>query len=623
MVITVNRKPLHFLPDSKRVIARFFMPGSPERSKKIISRILKLSEYDVLQTLNQILRDFSDRHRNISRIFSRHFNQVYPLAKELGVEPESLTKARMLLIGSYFTQEYSIESAAFFNPSMVEDPDQANLQEGQTRVIVSFRATGEGHISSIVFREGIIDKHNHLEFKSAGRLVDEAETIQRHVYNKEAFIAKLNEMEVYKPEVINAVMGNLNDSFVYGELQGAIEAAKNNIELTFSKEKVFQAINWLASSHYEISFSLDTAISERVIFPIASTESNGIEDARFVRFVHDDDKVKYYATYTAYNGYSILPKLIETRDFYNFKVMPINGLYSQNKGMALFPRMIGGKYAMLSRHDGENNYVMFSKNINYWEEEAILIQEPQFAWEFVQLGNSGSPIETEKGWLVLTHGVGAMRRYCIGAIMLDLDDPTKVIGKLAEPLIIPNEAEREGYVPNVVYSCGAIIHNKELIIPYAMADYSSGFASIDMDELFEKMLPAGSKTNKSASNNKAGYRVLLIDDEKTVQTAISQLLSNEGYYVEVAPNGVKAQLKINKSHFDLIVTDIEMPNLTGFQLIEFLKEQRLKLPVVFLTRHLIKKSEIKGVKVGMVEYIKKPIENKLLLSKLKKLLENK
>lgn len=623
MAISVNRKPIHILPDPKRVIARFYMTGGNERVKKIINRILQLSEYESLLTLNQILRDFSDRHRNISRIFTKHFNRVYPLAKELGIEPESLTNARMLLIGSYFTQEYSIESAAFFNPSMVEDPDQANLQEGQKRVIVSFRATGEGHISSIVFREGIIDKHNHIEIKAPGRLVDEAETIQRHVYNKEAFITKLNEMQVYKPEVINAVMGNLNETFVYGELQGAIQAAKNNIELSFSKEKVFQAINWLASSHYEISFSLDTAISERVIFPIASTESNGIEDARFVRFIQDDDQVKYYATYTAYNGYSILPKLIETRDFYNFKVMPLNGIYAQNKGMALFPRMIGGRYVMLSRHDGENNYVMFSDNINSWDEEAILIQEPLSPWEFVQLGNSGSPIETDKGWLVLTHGVGAMRRYCIGVILLDLDDPTKVIGHLAEPLLVPNETEREGYVPNVVYSCGAIIHNKELIIPYAMADYSSGFASVDMDELLEKMLPPGPKTTKKESNNRAGYRILLIDDEKTYQTSISQLLTNEGYYVEVATNGLKAQLKINKSHFDLIVSDIEMPHLNGFQLIEFLNDEKLKLPVVFLTTHLIKKSEIKGVKTSMVEHIKKPLDNKLLLSKLKKMLENK
>ena len=623
MAITVNRKPLRFLPDPKRVIARFFFAGGNERAKKIINRILQLSEYESLLTLNQILRDFSDRHRNISRIFTKHFNRVYPLAKELGIEPESLTNARMLLIGSYFTHEYSIESAAFFNPSMVEDPDQANLQEGQKRVIVSFRATGEGHVSSIVFREGIIDKHNHLEFKAPSRLVDEAETIQRHVYNKEAFITKLNEMQIYKPEVINAVMGNLNETFVYGELQGAIQAAKNNIELSLSKEKIFQAINWLASSHYEISFSLDTAISERVIFPIASTESNGIEDARFVRFIHDNDQVKYYATYTAYNGYSVLPKLIETKDFYNFKVMPLNGIYAQNKGMALFPRMVGGRYVMLSRHDGENNYVMFSDNINSWDEEAILIQEPQSPWEFVQLGNSGSPIETDKGWLVLTHGVGAMRRYCIGVILLDLDDPTKVIGHLVEPLLIPNETEREGYVPNVVYSCGALIHNRELIIPYAMADYSSGFASVDVDELLEKMVPTGSKTIKKESNNKAGYRILLIDDEKIYQTTISQLLTNEGYYVEVATNGMKAQLKINKSHFDLIVSDIEMPHLNGFQLVEFLNDEKLKLPVVFLTTHLIKKSEIKGVKTSMVEHIKKPIDNKLLLSKLKKMLENK
>lgn len=623
MAINVNRKPLHFFPDPKRVIARFFMPGGSERAKKIISRILQLSEYDALQTLNQILRDFSDRHRNISRIFTKHYNRVYPLIKELGVEPESLTTARMLLIGSYFTQEYSIESAAFFNPSMVEDPDQANLQGGQKRIIVSFRATGEGHISSIVFRGGIIDKHNHLEFKVPGKLVDEAETIKRHVYNKESFVLKLNEMQVPKPEIIDAVMSKLNETFVYGELQGAIAAVKKNIELTISKKKVFQSINWLASSHYEISFSLDTSIGERVIFPIASTESNGIEDARFVQFNYDDGRVIYYATYTAYNGYSILPKLIETRDFYNFKVMPINGQYAQNKGMALFPRMIGGKYAMLSRHDGENNFVMFSDNINSWEDEAILIQEPQFPWEFVQLGNSGSPIETEKGWLVLTHGVGAMRRYCMGAILLDLDDPTEVIGYLSEPLLMPNETEREGYVPNVVYSCGAIIHNDELVIPYAMADYSSGFATVEMNELFEKMLPAKTKIVKKTLIKKPGYRILLIEDEKVNQPLISQLLINEGYHVDVASDGISARIELSKSHFDLILSDIEMPNLTGFQLIEFLNEQKYKIPVVFLTNDLTKKPKIIGQKSGTVEYIKRPIENNLLLLRLKNLLQNK
>jgi predicted GH43/DUF377 family glycosyl hydrolase len=623
MAITVNRKPLHFFPDPTRVIARFFLPGGPERPKKIISRILQISEYDALQMLNQTLRDFSDRHRNISRIFTKNFNRVYPLIKELGIEPESLTNARMLLIGSYFTLEYSIESAAFFNPSMVEDPDQTNLQAGQKRIIVSFRATGEGHISSIVFREGIIDKHNHLVFKAPGTLVDEAETIQRHVYHKDAFISKLIEMKIHKPEVIDAVMGKLNETFVYGELQGAIAAAKNDIDLTFSKRKVLQSINWLAISHYEISFSLDTAISERVIFPISFTESNGIEDARFVKFVYDDGRIKYYATYTAYNGYSILPKLIETKDFYNFKVMPINGTYAQNKGMALFPRMVGGKFVMLSRYDGENNYVMFSDNINSWEEEAILIQEPHFPWEFVQLGNSGSPIETEKGWLVITHGVGPMRRYCISAILLDLEDPTQVIGYLSEPILSPNETEREGYVPNVVYSCGSIIHNNELIIPYAMADYSSGFASVDIEELFENMLPAKTKIKRKAPIVKPGYRILLIDDEQVNKPTISQLLINAGYHVGIASDDVNARLEINKNHFDLILSDSEVSNLTDIHLLEILKEHKLKIPVIFLTSKITKNSKINELKIGTVEYITKPVDNELLLLRIKTLLHNK
>jgi predicted GH43/DUF377 family glycosyl hydrolase len=623
MPISINRKPVHFFPDAKRVIARFYMPGGPERARKIINRILQLPEYDALQTLNQTLRDFSDRHRNISRIYTKHFNRVYPLVKELGVEPESLTNARMLLIGSFFTLEYSIESAAFFNPSMVEDPDQTNLQRGQKRVIVSFRATGEGHVSSIVFREGIIDQHNHLEFKVPGKLVDEAETIQRHVYHKDTFMTKLNEMQVHKQDVIDAVMSKLNETFVYGELQAAIKEARKDFEATFTKDKTFQAINWLAISHYEISFSLDTAISERVIFPISFTESNGIEDARFVKFTYDDGRVKYFATYTAYNGFSILPKLIETKDFYNFKVMPIYGSYAQSKGMALFPRMIGGKYVMLSRYDGENNYVMFSDNINSWDEDAVLIQEPHFPWEFVQLGNSGSPIETDKGWLVLTHGVGAMRRYCIGAILLDLENPTEVIGYLAEPLITPNESEREGYVPNVVYTCGGMIHNNELIIPYAMADYSSGFASVDVDELLEKMLPAKTKPHKKTVIHKPGYRILFINDKQADGESVNQLLIKEGYHVEVASEGVDALMEINKKSFDLILSDMEIPNLTRLQLLEFLSSEKLKIPVVFLTSTISKAKETNGLKLGAVEYIKKPIKNETLLERINDLLHNK
>jgi len=293
-------------------------------------------------------------------------------------------------------------------------------------------------------------------------------------------------MHIHK-DVIGMVMDRLGDTFIYGELQASIAETLKNIEITPSKKKAIQSMSWLADSHYEVTFSLDTSISERVIFPISYTEIKGIEDARFVRFIDDDGCVTYYATYTAYNGFAILPKLLETKDFYHFRILPLNGEYVQNKGLALFPKKINGKYVMISRIDGVNNYIMFSDNINLWR-NAKKIQEPKHPWEFIQVGNCGSPIETDKGWLLITHAVGPMRRYSLGAILLDLEDPTKVIGRLRKPLLMPNDEEREGYVPNVVYSCGSIIHNNELIIPYAMADFASSFASVPLNELLDELI---------------------------------------------------------------------------------------------------------------------------------------
>ncbi len=623
MAISVNRKPVHFDPDPKRVIARFFLPGGSERGKKIVARIMSLGEEDALQTLNQTLRDFSDRHRNITRIFFNHFNHVQHLVLGAGFDPEKLSRERKLLIGSYFTHEYSIESAAFFNPSMVLDPDQANLQEGETRIIVSFRATGEGHISSLVFRGGIIDKHNHLEFKPSGKLVDEAETIQDHVYLKESFFRKLEDMKLHDHVIVDKIMGGLGDRFLFRDLQVKVQDYIQNTEVSLLQEKVIEAITWLANSHYEITFSLDTAISERVIFPIADTESNGIEDARFVRFTEDDGSVKYYATYTAYNGVAILPKLIETEDFYHFRVRPIFGKNAKNKGMALFPRKINGRYAMLSRQDGENNFIMFSDVINLWEEPVKLLQEPRFPWEFVQLGNSGSPIETERGWLLITHGVGAMRRYCLGAIMLDLADPQLVIGQFSEPILMANDKEREGYVPNVVYSCGSILHHNELIIPYAMSDYSSGFASISLNELFEKLSPGENRAKTTKALQKKGLpRILLVDDDPVEQKILSVILEKEGYEIVVAPDGLHALVELGKQEIDLILSDIEMPNLTGYQLLEFLKSKKVDIPVVFLTGHTSSEDEIRGLEMGAVEYLKKPVQPELLKIKLKHLFCN-
>jgi len=486
MQVTVTRKDSKFLADPSRVIARFLYT-SDQRSKNIIRNVLAMSDSEVNLALSQVLRGYSRRHRNISLIFETHFNKLSNLFDELGIRPGKVNQSRKLLIGSYFTMEFSIESAAFFNPSIVEDPDQSELGPDEKRVILSFRATGEGHISSIVFRSGIIDKNNNLITEPVGKMLAEAERIKRHIYNKKSFIKKLNEMRDFNNKISPVfVLKKLSDSFTYGELKRVVEETRKTPHLKADKVLIINQIMWLAKSHYELEFSLDSAISERVIFPTSETERNGIEDARFVKFTEDNGEVTYYATYTAYDGITILPKLLETNNFYHFKALPIHGEIARNKGMALFPKKIKGKYAMLCRIDGVNNYIAYSDNINIWR-EAKLIQKPKFPWDLVQVGNCGSPIETEEGWLVITHGVGPMREYVLGASLYELDNPEKEIGRLKTPLLAPNAEEREGYVPNVVYSCGSIIHNRNLIIPYGISDYASSYASINLNELLNEL----------------------------------------------------------------------------------------------------------------------------------------
>ena len=486
MQVTVNRKDTPFRPDASRVIARFLYTDD-KRSRSLIQAVLQLSESEASFALNQTLRGYSMRHRNISRIFENHFRKVIHLFSELGVDPETISETRKILIGSYFTMEYSIESAAFFNPSMVEHPYQAETGPRELRVIISFRATGEGHISSIVFRTGVLDQNNNLIVEPVGNMLEEAEHIRRHVYNKESFSHKLDEMHDIKSIIPpSLILDRLKNEFTYGELRNCIEEARKAHHLESHKELLFNQIIWLASSHYELQFSLDTNISERVIFPVSANEKNGIEDARFVKFTEEDGEQKYYATYTAYDGSTILPKMLETKDFYHFKILPLHGEIAQNKGLAMFPRKVNGKYAMLCRLDGFNNYISFSENITVWC-EATLLQQPVYPWELIQIGNCGSPIETEDGWLVITHGVGPMREYVLGASLLDLQNPTKLIGRLKQPLIVPNEEEREGYVPNVVYSCGSLIHNDDLIIPYAMSDYASTYATVKLRELLDEL----------------------------------------------------------------------------------------------------------------------------------------
>jgi predicted GH43/DUF377 family glycosyl hydrolase len=323
----------------------------------------------------------------------------------------------------------------------------------------------------------------------AGSYIDEAEIVRNAVYNKKLFFDKAVSTQI-NIDVLKEVEGKLDHHFEYSNLRSIILDSQK-LQENDMKKLEYDKVLWLADSYYEIVFSLDTDISDRVIFPISEYERKGIEDARFVEFKHEDGSSVYYATYTAYDGALIMPKLLQTNDFYNFKIMPLYGDGAQNKNLALFPRKVNGKYVMISRIDGCNNYIMYSDKINIWE-KPVLLQQPKFTWEFIQIGNCGSPIETEFGWLMITHGVGPMRRYVLGASLLKLDDPAIEIGRLKEPLLIPNSDEREGYVPNVLYSCGSIVHNGKLIIPYGISDSSTGFAEIDLNELLNKLIQDGS-----------------------------------------------------------------------------------------------------------------------------------
>ncbi len=402
---------------------------------------------------------------------------------------EDLSEQRRLLIGSYFLAEYSLESAALFNPSIVPHTDQTGLPPGALRFILSLRATGEGHISSITFRTGIIYANHRIEVLDPAGFLTEPRQVPNAAYEKGLFARKLLELGL-TGEFTRRVMNRLGDSFSMQELRGGIDAEldqeRQSEGILHEDQHTAQGIWMLARSNYEVQFQPEQQLSERIIFPATPSQRNGIEDARFVRFQNDDGSTIYYATFTAFDGKVVMPELVETADFLRFRFITLNGPAAQNKGMAIFPRKINGRYAMLSRQDNESIYLMFSDNVHFWNERKVLL-EPTFPWELVQIGNCGSPIETDAGWLVLSHGVGPMRKYCIGAFLLDRDDPSKVIGRLREPLLQPNENEREGYVPNVVYTCGALIHRGKLIIPYGLADHATGFATVPVDDVLAAM----------------------------------------------------------------------------------------------------------------------------------------
>ena len=415
-------------PDPARVVVRPFKPTTEPRdlnptdktrANHIIARVMALAPEAAAAQLADVLENFEGRHRNLLATFEARAGEM-----EAALTTHApFSEVQRQLIGAYFLHEYAFEAAALFNPSIVSHPDQTGAPAGGRRFILSLRAVGEGHVSSLTFRSGTIDVRGVAVVDPPRRLAS-------------------------VPRIVTRVPGPEGDVL-------------------------------------EVAFKPEEDISERVIFPITESQANGIEDARFVAF-EDGGERRFYATYTAYDGRAIRSELIETSDFISFRMTPLTGTAAKNKGMALFPRKIAGRYAMISRQDNENLYLVDSDDIYAWEGgEAFL--RPQFPWEFVQIGNCGSPIELDEGWLLLIHGVGPVRRYSIGAVLLDKTDPSKVIARSVEPLVRPEPTEREGYVPNVVYTCGALRHNDLIILPYAVSDTFSTFASIGIADLMRAL----------------------------------------------------------------------------------------------------------------------------------------
>lgn len=485
MPIPVTRTEVWFRPDARRVITKPFLPTgiSPDgrtRIQRILGRILAMPEPAVVAALATTFRRFSTRHADLTAIVERNFREVAGSVPE----PNTISVERRRLIGAYFTHEYAIEAAALSNPSMVAAPDQAGLQPGEQRFVMSLRAIGEGHVSSIEFRSGVVDAEGGVRMDETS---PRASTARRTAasYDKQIFRTKLRELGVTSPTT-DEVLARLPEIFTLQLLDFAMRAVE---EAHPGDESVLQAtrtMHWLASSNYESTFDIDSSVSERVLFPGGPTESRGMEDARFVRFLEDDGSVRYFATYTAYDGFRILPQLIETRDFVSFRIGTLNGSSATNKGIALFPRRIAGRFVALGRLDNENNHLLRSDSVHVWDEHETL-QVPEHSWELTQIGNCGSPHETEAGWLVITHGVGPFREYVLGAMLLHRDDPAHVLGRLSEPLLGPAEDEREGYVPNVVYSCGSMIHAGRLILPYGFSDMGTRIATIRVADILERL----------------------------------------------------------------------------------------------------------------------------------------
>jgi predicted GH43/DUF377 family glycosyl hydrolase len=481
MTVHVTRLPIRLLPDPRRVITRLFVPGEENRIRDIIERLSALPEAEVETQLANVEGSFRPMHADIDDVFDRHFDAVKHLIPNAGRVGGRLRR----LIGACFTMEYAIESAALFNPSMVPAIEQSDLPPGSVRFVMSLRATGEGHVSSIVFRRGIIDTDGRVSVDQPGQFSRTLNAVVPDNFDKDEFVRDIRAIGAWTDHT-QAVMTLVGEKFTRADLSRAIDEVRTMASVSGKSEESIDALLALTRANYRLDPPPGTDISELVIFPFSDNERHGIEDMRLVRFTDDDGSSRYYGTYTAYNGFRIFPQLLNYRQNGSVEIRMLSGSSAKNKGMALFPRKVGGKYAMVARLDNENLYFMESDDVLIWD-SARLLQRPKFLWEVVQIGNCGSPLETDAGWLLLTHGVGPMRQYCIGATLLDLDDPSRVIGQTSEPLLVPSGQERFGYVPNVVYSCGGMIHNGILVLPYAMSDAATSIALINVDELLKSL----------------------------------------------------------------------------------------------------------------------------------------
>jgi predicted GH43/DUF377 family glycosyl hydrolase len=457
---------------------------SNSRIRALFDRLQGLREHEIQDLLEQVRAGYGDRHNNLDAAFAEHFTLGTDLINWHG----DWSPARKALAGAYMTMEYSIDSAALFNPSIVPHPDQSNLPAGAVRFLMSLRATGEGHVSSIVFRTGVITPDLQVQVDPLPTRLHRARVHPDRFYVKNLFRWKLTEIGVAQ-QPIDRLLERLADRFTLPQLTLAVEQVRPELGHLPSAPEALRTALWLAQSNYHIDLSAETQLSELVIFPMNDEESRGIEDLRMVRFIEEDGGVHWYGTYTAYNGFRTLPMLMSGSDpdLRRVEVHSLNGGAALNKGMALFPRRVNGHYCMCSRIDGENLFISYSSSVHFWHKAERLIA-PKFPWELMQIGNCGSPIETPEGWLLLTHGVGPMRSYAIGAMLLDLNDPLKVLGHLRQPLLTPVGEEREGYVPNVVYTCGALAHRNQLFIPFAAADRATTIAVVDLDQLINRLL---------------------------------------------------------------------------------------------------------------------------------------